>query len=72
MIKDAGQVSLEAGNSAAMVFRHYRQVVTETQAREWFDILPPRGGAAEIIALPTSEAATGAGDRETQAAASAS
>jgi integrase len=52
IIKDAGQVSLEAGNSAAMVFKHYRQVVTETQAREWFDILPPQAEAAEIIALP--------------------
>ena len=36
-IKDVGQVSLEAGNSTQMVFKHYRQLVTEEQARAWWD-----------------------------------
>jgi integrase len=40
-IKNVHQVSLEAGNSPQMVFGHYRQLVTETQATEWFDIVPP-------------------------------
>lgn len=35
-----------------MVFAHYRQLVTETQAKEWFSILPPE--MAENI-LPLSE-----------------
>jgi integrase len=42
IIKNVHQVSLEAGNSPQMVFAHYRQLVTETQAKEWFDIMPPR------------------------------
>ena len=25
-----------------MVFAHYRQLVSETQATEWFDIVPPK------------------------------
>jgi len=41
-IKNVHQVSLEAGNSPQMVFKHYRQLVSETQATEWFDIVPPR------------------------------
>lgn len=41
-IKNVHQVSLEAGNSPQMVFAHYRQLVTETQAKEWFEIVPPR------------------------------
>lgn len=41
-IKNVHQVSLEAGNSPQMVFAHYRQLVTETQASEWFGIVPPK------------------------------
>jgi integrase len=41
VIKNVHQVSLEAGNSPQMVFAHYRQLVTETQATEWFGIVPP-------------------------------
>ena len=37
-IKNAQQVSLEAGNSPQMVLAHYRRLVTETQATEWFGI----------------------------------
>jgi integrase len=40
-IKNVHQVSLEAGNSPQMVFKHYRQLVTESAAREWFGIVPP-------------------------------
>lgn len=39
-IKDAARVALEMGNSPAMLFRNYRELVTETQAREWFSIFP--------------------------------
>jgi integrase len=41
-IKNVHQVSLEAGNSPQMVFQHYRQLVSETQATEWFGIVPPK------------------------------
>ena len=39
-IQDVAKVSLEAGNSAGMVFRNYRELVTQDQAAEWFNILP--------------------------------
>ena len=42
VVKDVGQVSLEAGNSPGMVFKHYRQLVRESEAKEWFDLMPPK------------------------------
>lgn len=39
-VKNAAQVALEAGNSPQMIFRHYRELVTEEQAKEWFSITP--------------------------------
>ena len=41
VVKDVGQVSLEAGNSPGMVFKHYRQLVRESEAKDWFSIVPP-------------------------------
>ena len=35
-IKDAARVALEMGNSPSMLFRNYRELVTEKQAQEWF------------------------------------
>ncbi len=40
LVKSADQVALEAGNSPAIIFKHYRELATEDQAREWFDIMP--------------------------------
>ncbi len=40
IIKNVHQVSLEAGNSTQMVFKHYRQLVRESEAAEWFAIAP--------------------------------
>ena len=42
-VKSADQVALEAGNSAAIIFKHYRELATEEQADEWFAILPKPG-----------------------------
>ena len=42
-VKSADQVALEAGNSAAIIFKHYRELATEEQAEEWFGILPKPG-----------------------------
>lgn len=42
-IKDAARVALEAGNSPEIIFKHYRELVTEHEAREWFSIQPPEG-----------------------------
>lgn len=39
-VQDAAKVSLEMGNSPAMLFKHYRELVTPEQAKAWFAILP--------------------------------
>lgn len=36
-----------------MVFKHYRQLVRESEAKEWFAIAPARDGGADIIPLST-------------------
>ena len=38
--KSAPQVALEAGNSPKMLFEHYRELVTEAEAKEWFALTP--------------------------------
>ncbi len=38
--KSAAQVALEAGNSPKMLFEHYRELVTEGEAKEWFGMTP--------------------------------
>ncbi|TAE79164.1 MAG: hypothetical protein EAZ84_00010 [Verrucomicrobia bacterium] len=43
IVKSADQVALEAGNSASMIFKHYRELTTEQEAEKWFGILPKEG-----------------------------
>jgi hypothetical protein len=33
-------VALEAGNSASIIFKHYRELTTPEVAEKWFGILP--------------------------------
>jgi hypothetical protein len=40
--KSAAQVALEAGNSPKMLFEHYRELVTETEGKEWFSLTPKK------------------------------
>ena len=40
IVKSAEQVALEAGNSPSIIFKHYRELVTEDVAESWFSILP--------------------------------
>jgi integrase len=40
-LKDPQRVALEMGNSANMLFSNYREIVTESQAAQWFGIQPP-------------------------------
>jgi integrase len=56
VIKNAAQVALEAGNSPQMIFRHYRQVVSEAEAAKWFAIAPV-GPAGNVIALSAEQIA---------------
>jgi integrase len=39
-LRDIARVSDEAGNSPQMILKHYRQLVTENEARIWFSIRP--------------------------------
>jgi integrase len=46
--RDIAAVALEAGNSARMIFAHYRELCTEQEAHEWFAIVPATGTARNI------------------------
>lgn len=39
-IQSAAQVSLEAGSSPKVIFKHYRELVKPADAKEWFSIQP--------------------------------
>lgn len=53
-VQDVGKVALEAGNSAQMIFAHYRELVKPAQAKAWFSVTPER--PANLIAM--TQAAT--------------
>jgi len=40
LARSADQVALEAGNSPAIIFKHYRELATEGEATDWFNIRP--------------------------------
>jgi len=48
------KVALEMGNSPAMIFSNYRQLVTPAQAQAWFAILPEK--AANVITFKKNAA----------------
>ncbi len=41
-IKNAHQVAIEAGNSENIIFKNYRELVTEEEASQWFSIFPKK------------------------------
>jgi hypothetical protein len=41
--QNVAQVALEAGNSPGIIFKHYRELVPEKEAKAWFDIRPEAG-----------------------------
>jgi hypothetical protein len=43
IVQSAEQVALEAGNSASIIFKHYRELTTPEVAAKWFGILPKDG-----------------------------
>jgi len=51
--QDAPKVALEMGNSPAMIFRHYRELVTPQDAAMWWNISPKR--VANVVALGRAE-----------------
>lgn len=48
-LQDVNRVALEAGNSPAMIFRHYRELCTPEQAQTWFLISPVE--AQNVVAM---------------------
>lgn len=52
-VKDAARDALEAGNSPQMVFRNYRKLVTEAQAKAWFAIVPEQS-KENVIPMPAA------------------
>jgi hypothetical protein len=55
IVKDAAKVALEAGNSPDIIFKHYRELVTEQDAKAWFAINPPEGWAPPLVKLRRRE-----------------
>ena len=49
ILKNAAEVSLEAGNSPKMIFEHYRELRTEAEGKEWFSVMPAQ--AENIVAM---------------------
>ena len=54
--QDAAKTSLEAGNSPQMIFRHYRELTTEDEAKEWFGVMPP-ARPQNVVPLPLAATA---------------
>ncbi|MBN9690711.1 MAG: tyrosine-type recombinase/integrase [Verrucomicrobia bacterium] len=51
--KNAATVAHEAGNSPAVIHRHYAALNTEAEGKAWFDIRPAT--PANVIALPATK-----------------
>jgi integrase len=47
---DAGRVAGECGNSAAVIHRHYRELVKPTDAERWFNVKPE--SPANVMPMP--------------------
>ena len=66
-IKNVNEVAMEVGNSPDMIFKHYRELVTEKEADAWFGVTPgavtalkkKQEGekAAKVVELPKAVAA---------------
>ncbi len=52
--QNAAQTSLEAGNSPAVVFKHYRELVRATDAEKYFKIKPEAPGNVVSLAEATA------------------
>jgi integrase len=53
-VQDVNRVALEAGNSAQMIFRHYRELVAPEEAQTWFAIKPSAG--RKVVPMQTQAA----------------
>ena len=55
--KDAAATALEMGNSPTVLLRDYRELTTEAEAKEWFEVNPgePQGKVATLPKKQASE-----------------
>ena len=51
LTKDIAACALEAGNSAQMIFAHYRELCTESEAAQWFGIVPATAEARNVVPM---------------------
>ena len=49
--RDIAAVALEAGNSPRMIFAHYRELCTESEAADWFGIVPATAEARNVLQM---------------------
>jgi integrase len=47
--QNENQTAAQAGTSPAMLFRHYKGLMTRKEAAEWFKILPPKSAKNVIL-----------------------
>jgi integrase len=47
--QNVNQTALEAGNSPAVIFKHYRELVRPAEAKKWFGIEPDADGKVTVI-----------------------
>jgi integrase len=52
VVHDPAKVAFEAGNSPAMVHRHYKALTTQAAGEAWFAVTPPTRHGDNIIPLP--------------------
>ncbi len=52
-ISDTNRLALEMGNSAKMIFQHYRELATPAEAKTWFSLAPT--GTGKVIAMGAAQ-----------------
>lgn len=52
-LKDVPQVALECGNSPAVIFSHYRALLTEVEGKAWFEVRPPQQ-PGNVVLMPAA------------------
>ena len=52
---DAPRIALESGNSPAVIFSHYHEMVDVEAAKAWFGIMPPDDWAERVAGTPRPE-----------------
>lgn len=53
VLKDVPAVALESGNSPAVIFSHYRALLTEAEGKAWFDVMPPQE-PGNVVPMPAA------------------